>query len=130
MIYFDDYVNENETKHNKNWSYIPDHPYRILIVGGSGPEKPNLLLKLIENQPEIDKTHLYAKDPYESKYQYLVNKKEGVGINHFNYPKAFSDYSNDMHDIYKNIDDYYPDKENKILIILIISLRIWIIIKN
>ena len=130
MIYFDDYVNENETKHNKNRSYIPDHPCRILIVGGSGPEKPNLLLKLIENQPEIDKTYLYAKDPYESKYQYLVNKKEGLGINHFNDPKAFSDYSNDMHDIYKNIDDYYPDKENKILIILIISLRIWIIIKN
>ena len=130
MIYFDDYVNENETKHNKNWSYIPDHPCRILIVGGSGPEKPNLLLKLIENQPEIDKTYLYAKDPYESKYQYLVNKTEGVGINHFNDPQAFSDYSNDMHDIYKNIDDYYPDKENKILIILIISLRIWIIIKN
>ena len=66
MIYFDDYVNENEAKHNKNRSYIPDHPCRILIVGGSGPEKPNLLLKLIENQPEIDKTYLYAKDPYES----------------------------------------------------------------
>ena len=130
MINFDDYFNENKTKHNKNWPYIPDHPYRILIIGGSGSGKTNLLLNLIENQPDIDKIYLYAKDPYESKYQYLVNKKEGVGINHFNYPKAFSDYSNDMHDIYKNIDDYYPDKENKILIILIISLRIWIIIKN
>ena len=50
---------------------------------------------------------------YESKYQYLINKRE----NHFNDPKAFIDYSNDMHDVYKNIDDYNLDKENKILIV-------------
>ena len=60
---------------------------------------------------------MYAKDPYEAKYQYLINKGEGVGINHFNDPKAFIEYSNDMHDVYKNIDDYNPDKENKILIV-------------
>ena len=60
---------------------------------------------------------MYAKDPYEAKYQYLINKREGVGINHFNDPKAFIEYSNDMHDVYKNIDDYNPDKENKILIV-------------
>ena len=89
----------------------------ILIIGGSGSGKKNLLLNLIENQPDIDKIYLYAKDPYESKYQYLINKREGVGINHFNDPKAFIEYSNDMHDVYKNIDDYNPDKENKILII-------------
>ena len=117
MINFDDYVNENKTMHNKNWPYIPDHPYRILIIGGSGSGKTNLLLNLIENQPDIDKIYLYAKDPYESKYQYLINKREGVGINHFNDPKAFIEYSNDMHDVYKNIDDYNPDKENKILIV-------------
>ena len=114
---FDDYTNENRTEHNKNWPYIPDHPYRILIIGGSGSGKTNLLLNLIENQPDIDKIYSYAKDPYESKYQYLINKREGVGINHFNDPKAFIDYSNDMHDVYKNIDDYNPDKENKILIV-------------
>ena len=84
MINFDNYVNENKTQHNKNWPYIPDHPYRILMTGGSGYGKTNLLLSLIENQPDIDKTYLYAKDPYESKYQYLINKTEGVGINHFN----------------------------------------------
>ena len=112
MINFDDYVNENKTKHTKNRPYIPDHPYR-----GSGSEKTNVLLNLIENQPDIDKIYLYAKDPYESKYQYLINKREGVGINHFNDPKAFIDYSNDMHDVYKNIDDYNLDKENKILIV-------------
>ena len=59
---------------------------------------------------------MYAKDPYEDKYQYLINKRKGVGINHFNEPKAFIEYSNDMHDVYNNINDYNPDKENKILI--------------
>ena len=67
MINFDDYVNENKTKHNKNWSYIPRHPYITLIIGGSGSGKSNLLLNLIENQPEIDKIYLYVKDPYEPK---------------------------------------------------------------
>ena len=71
----------------------------------------------MENQPDIDKIYLCAKDPYEFKYQYLINKRESVGINHFNDPKAFIDYSNDIHDVYKNIDDYNPDKENKILIV-------------
>ena len=61
--------------------------------------------------------YLFAKDPYESKYQYLVNKRESVGIKHFKDPKAFIEYSNDMHDVYKNIDEYSPDKENKILIV-------------
>ena len=89
----------------------------ILIIGGSGSGKTNVLLNLIENQPDIDKIYLYAKDPYESKYQYLINKREGVGINHFNDPKAFIEYSNDMRDVYKNIDEYNIDKENKILIV-------------
>ena len=105
MINFDDYVNKNKTKHNKNWPYIPDQPYRILIIGGSGSGKIILLLNLIENQLEIDKIYLYAKDPYEAKYQYLINKAEGVSITHFNDPKAFIEYSNDMHDVYKNIGE-------------------------
>ena len=71
----------------------------------------------MENQLGIDKIYLYLEDPYESKYQYLINKREVVGINHFNDPKAFIDYSNDMHNVYENIDDYSPDKENKILIV-------------
>ena len=115
MINFDDYVNENRTEHNKNWPYIPDHPYRILIIGGSGSGKTNLLLNLIENQLDIDKIYLYAKDPYDLKYQYLINKREGVGINHFTDPKMFIEYSNDMHDVYKIIDECNLDKENKIL---------------
>ena len=108
---------KNKIKHNKNWPYIPDHPYRILIIRGSGCGKTNLLSNLIENQPDINKIYLYAKDPYESKYQYLINKREGVGINHFNDPQVFIEYSNDMYDVYKNINDYNPDKENKILIV-------------
>ena len=100
MINFDDYVNENKTEHNKNWPYIPDHPYRILIIGGSGSGKTNLLFNLIENQPDIYKIYLYAKDPYEVKYQYLNNKRKNMGINHFNDPKAFIEYSNDKHYVY------------------------------
>ena len=88
MINFDDYVNENKTIRNKNWPYIPDHPYRILIIGGSGSGKTNLLSNLIENQTDIDKIYLYAKDPYEAKYQYSINKRESVEINDFNDPKA------------------------------------------
>ena len=68
MINFDDYVNENKTEHNPKWPNTPDHPYRILIIEGSGSGKTNLLLNLIENQPDIDKIYLYAKDPYECKY--------------------------------------------------------------
>ena len=68
MINFDDYTNENKRKHNLHWSYIPDHPYRILIIGGSGSGKTNTLLNLINNQPDIDKIYLYAKDLYERKY--------------------------------------------------------------
>ena len=58
-----DYVDENKIKHNKNWPYISDHPYRILIIRGSGCGKTNLSLNLIEDQPDIDKIYLYAKDP-------------------------------------------------------------------
>ena len=111
------YTNENKTEHNPKWSYIPDHPYRILIIGGSGSGKTNALLNLINNQPDIDKIYLYAKEPYEAKYQYLINKREKVGLGYFNDPKPFMDYSNSMQDVYKNIEEYNPEKERKILIV-------------
>ena len=117
MINFDEYTNENRINHNPNWPYIPDHPYRILIIGGSGSGKTNALLNLINNQPDIDKIYLYAKDPYEDKYQFLINKRESIGLKHFSDPKAFIEYSTDLHDAYKNINDYNPDEENKMLIV-------------
>ena len=113
MINFDDYTNENKTEHNRNWPHTPDKPYRILIIGGSGSGKTNVLLNLIENQPDINKIYLYVKDPYEKKYQYIINKREGTGADHFNDPKAFVEYSNDMGDVYKNINYYNPDKKIK-----------------
>ena len=117
MINFNDHANENKTKHKQNWPNIPDHPYRILIIGGSGSGKTNALLNLINNQPDIDEIYLYAQDPYEAKYQFLINKKESTWLKHFNDPKAFIEYSNDMEDVYKNIDEYNIDKEHKILIV-------------
>ena len=119
MINFDDYVNENKREHNKNWLYTPDYPYRILIIEGSGSGKTNVLLNLIENQPDIDKIYLYGKDPCEAKYQYLINVHEKVGLKRFNDPKAFIEHFNDMHNVYKNIDDYNSDKENKSLFLMI-----------
>ena len=117
MINFDDYANESKTKHNLKWPYIPDHRYRILIIGGSGTGKTNALLNLIENQPDIGKIYLYAKDPYEAKYKYLIDMREKVGLNHFNDPKVFIEYSNDIQDLYKNFDEYNPDKERKMSIV-------------
>ena len=117
MINFDDYTNENIIKQNSKWPYILDHPYRILIVDASGSGKTNALLNLINNQPDIDKIYLFAKDPYEKKYQYLINKREKVGLNHFNDPKAFMEYSNDMKDVHKYIEEYNPIKKRKVLIV-------------
>ena len=72
---------------------------------------------MINNQPDIVKIYLYAKDPYEAKYQFLINKRESIGLKHFNDPKVFIEYSNDMQDVYKNIDEYKPGKKRKILIV-------------
>ena len=87
------------------------------MIRDSGSGKTNVLLNLINNQPDIDKIYLYAKDPYEAKYQFLINKRESIGLKHFNDPKAFIEYSNDMQDVYKNINEYNPGKKRKVLIV-------------
>ena len=80
--------------HNPNGSYIPEHPYKILIIGGSGSGKTNVLLNLGKHQqPDIDKIYLYVKDPFESKYQLLINGREKRVIENSKNPKAFIDYS-------------------------------------
>ena len=97
MINFDDITSGNQREHNLNWPYIPDHPYRILIIGGSGSGKTNALLILISShQTDMDKIYLYARDPCESKYQLLIKKREDPGIKHYNDSRAFMKYSNTM----------------------------------
>ena len=84
-------MKENIKEHNLNLSEIPDHPYRILIVGDSGSGKTNVLLNLINHEPDIDKIYLYAKDPYETKYQLLINKRKSTDLRYLNYSKAFTE---------------------------------------
>ena len=113
MTNFDSIMSENNKNHNKKWLYIPDHPYRILMISGSGSGKTNTLLNLINEQRDIDKIYLYAKDLSGSKYEYLIKK----GIKHENDSNAFIECSNTMDDIYENIDNYNPSRKRKILII-------------
>ena len=117
MINLDNTANNNNKGHNKNWPYYPDHPYRILIIGGSGSRKTDTLLNLINEQKDIDKIYLYAKDLSEPKYEYLIENRKNTGIKHLNDGNAFIEYSSTMDDVYKNIDDYNPNRKGKILIV-------------
>ena len=116
MINLDDVTNENNKEHDEKWPYIPNHPYRIFIIGGSGSGKTNALLNLISQENDIDKIYLYAKDLSEPKYEFLIKKQENVGIKHLRDPNAFSECSNTMDGVYENIDDYNPNRQRKILI--------------
>ena len=93
MINLDSDINENNKKHNEKWPYIPDHPYIILIIGGSGSEKTNTLLNLINEQHDIDEVYLYARDLNEPKYKNLIKKRKDEGIKHLNDPNAFIECS-------------------------------------
>ena len=75
------------------------------------------MLNLINYQPDIDKIYLHSKDSYKAKQQFLISKREHIGLNHFNYPKASIEYSNDMQVVYKNIEEYNISKKRKILIV-------------
>ena len=90
------------------------YPYRILIIGGSGSGKTNALIYLINEQNDIDKIFLYARDMSEPKYEYLIKKREDVGIKHLNNPNAFIKCSNTMDNVYDNINDYNSNIRRKI----------------
>ena len=114
MINFNDVTKENIKKNNPNWLWI---------------WKNKFIINLIINQPDIDKIYLYAKDPHDAKYQFLINKWESTGLKHFSDSKAFIEYSNDMDDIYKKHQRTQYNKNCKILF-LMIWLLICIVIKN
>ena len=80
MINFSDVIKENIKGHNPNWTEITDHPYRILIIGGSGSGETSSLFNLINKQPDIVKIYLYSKNPYDAKYQFLINKQKSAGL--------------------------------------------------
>ena len=93
---------------------ISNYTYRILIIGGSGLRKTNVLLTLIKHQPSnISKIYLYVKDPFESKYQLLINRREKVGIKEIKNSKAFIFYLQTIDDAYGNLEDYNPTKKMK-----------------
>ena len=112
MINLDSITKENNKKHNEKWPYTPDHLYRIIIIGGSGSGKTNALINLINEQNDIDKIYLYARDLSEPKYEY-----EDAGIKHVNNPKAFIECLNTMDDVYKNMNDYNPIRKRKKIIV-------------
>ena len=112
MLNLDEIVGNKQKQ--DNW------PFRMLIIGPSGSGKTNTLLHLIQNlnnTDPINKIYLYAKDLSEPKYEYLINKREQAGIKYFNDPIAFIEYSNDMNDVFTNIDDYNKQRKRKILIV-------------
>ena len=110
MINFDDVTKENMRDNISIWPQIFDHSYRILITGGFGSRKSNLFFHLISHQPDIDKIYLDTKDPYEAKYQFLINNRVKTGLKYFNDSKAFIEYK--TYNIYKILipfDDMIAD---------------------
>ena len=117
MINLDSTTSENNKEHNEKSPFIPDYPYRILIIGGPGSGKTNELLNLIKEHDDIDKIYLYAKDLRKLKNEFLIRKRKDVGIKYCNDPNVFIECSNTMDVVYLNIDDYNPSGKRKILLV-------------
>ena len=105
MFNLDKLVNEKQKE--DNW------PFRMLIIGPSGSGKTNALLHLLDKLHPIDKIYLYAKDLSEPKYEYLIDKREQVGIKMLQNATAFIEYSDDMNNVFENIDDYTTKNTTK-----------------
>ena len=103
-----------EINHNPNWPHKRDCPYRIVIIGGPASGKTNVLLNLIKRQRH--KNYLCIKDPFESKYQLLINGREKVGMENLKNPKGFIDYSQTI-DVYVHLEDYNSTKKRRVLIV-------------
>ena len=115
-------TNQNNREHNEKWLYIPDFPYRILIIGDSGSGKSNTSLNLIkeeDNDNFIDKIYWYAKDLSERKYEFFIKKRENAGIKHLNDSNAFIECSYTMVNVYENINKYNPSRKIKICYLFI-----------
>ena len=96
MINLDNITNNSNNNHKEKWPYIPDDSCKILIIGNSGSGKTNTLLNSINEQKDIDKIYLYAKDLSESKYQYLIKNRENAGIKHLNDSKSYFSVPKDV----------------------------------
>ena len=114
MLKLDKIINKNNENVDKNW------PFRMSIIGPSGSGKTNALLHLTQNLNNInpiDKIYLYAKDLSVPKYEFLINHREKAGIKNFNDPAAFIEYSNNMNDVFSNIDGYNTWRKRRVLIV-------------
>ena len=109
MLNLDDIVGNKQE--NSDW------PFRMLIIGPSGSGKTNTLLHLINNLNPIDKIYLYPEDLSESKYQYLIKKREQAGIENLDFLKAFIEYSDDMNDVCEDIRNYNKKRDKKVLLV-------------
>ena len=89
----------------------------ILIIGGPGSGEKKVVVNVISHQRDIDKIYLYAKNQNEAKHNLFINKRKGVGLKHYNHSKAFIEYSNDIDDIFENIEENNLNKERKTLIV-------------